>query len=281
MVNTKILDGKKTSEKLTEILKEQVKNLDKKPKLAVLLVGNNPASEIYVKAKLKKAENIGFETVLEHMDADTAEVLILDKIADWNISDDITGILVQLPLPKHLDEEKILNEIDIKKDVDGLTNKNSGLFYSNSKYFHVTPCTTRGIEMLLDEYNINVKGKHAVVVGRSNLVGRPTSQMLLNRNATVTICHSKTKNLDNIIKTADILVSAVGEKIINGKILKENCVVIDVGITRMPNGKITGDVDFDSAMGHAAFITPVPGGVGPMTVTALMYNLFDLYKASV
>ena len=280
MAETIILDGKKTAEKLSEKLKEQVKKLDKKPKLAVLLVGDNPASLIYVNSKLKKAQNIGFETVLEHFPEDTDEVIILEKISDWNISDDITGILVQLPLPKHLNKEKILNEIDVEKDVDGLTNANSGRFYTGNKNC-ITPCTTRGIEMLLDEYGIDVEGRHAVVVGRSNLVGKPTAQMLLNRNATVTICHSKTKNLDSIIKTADILVSAVGEKIINGKILKENCVVIDVGIIRTPDSKITGDVDFNSALGHASFISPVPGGVGPMTVVALMWNLWGLGLKSV
>ena len=275
MAETIILDGKKTAEKLTEKLKEQVKKLDKKPKLAVLLVGNNPASLIYVNSKLKKAKGIGFETVLEHFSESTAEEIILEKISDWNISDDITGILVQLPLPKHLNKEKILNEIDVEKDVDGLTNANSGRFYTGNKDY-ITPCTTRGIEMLLDEYGIEVEGRHAVVVGRSNLVGKPTAQMLLTRNATVTICHSKTKNLNDIIKTADILVSAVGEKIINGKILKENCVVIDVGIVRTPDGKITGDIDFNSAVKHVSSITPVPGGVGPMTVAALMWNLWDL-----
>jgi len=280
LAETIILDGKKTAEKLSEKLKEQVKKLDKKPKLAVLLVGDNPASLIYVNSKLKKAQNIGFETVLEHFPEDTDEVIILEKISDWNISDDITGILVQLPLPKHLNKEKILNEIDVEKDVDGLTNANSGRFYTGNKNC-ITPCTTRGIEMLLDEYGIDVEGRHAVVVGRSNLVGKPTAQMLLNRNATVTICHSKTKNLDSIIKTADILVSAVGEKIINGKILKENCVVIDVGIIRTPDSKITGDVDFNSALGHASFISPVPGGVGPMTVVALMWNLWGLGLKSV
>lgn len=277
MAETIILDGKKTAEKLTEKLKEQVKKLDKKPKLAVLLVGDDPASLIYVNSKLKKAQSIGFETVLEHFPQNTAEEIILEKISDWNITDEITGILVQLPLPKHLNKEKILNEIDVEKDVDGLTNANSGRFYTGNKDC-ITPCTTRGIEMLLDEYGIEVEGRHAVVVGRSNLVGKPTAQMLLNRNATVTICHSKTKNLDSIIKTADILISAVGEKIINGKILKENCVVIDVGIIRTPDGKITGDVDFNSALGHASFISPVPGGVGPMTVTALMWNLWELNK---
>jgi len=277
LVNTKILDGKLTSEKLTEKLKLQVANFEKKPTLAVLLVGDNPASEIYVRAKLKKAQSIGFETVFKHLNADTAEELVLEQIEDWNTNDNINGILVQLPLPIHLNKTKILNEIDEEKDVDGLTSKNSGRFYTGDKNC-VTPCTTRGIGMLLDEYVINVEGMHAVVVGRSNLVGKPTAQMLLNRNATVTVCHSKTKDLESIIKTADLVVSAAGEKIINGKILKDNCILVDVGIERMSNGKITGDVDFASALGHASFISPVPGGVGPMTVIALMYNLFDLYQ---
>lgn len=277
MVNTKILDGKLTSEKLTEQLKLKVANLEKKPTLAVLLVGDNPASEIYVKAKIKKAQSIGFETIFEHMSADTAEEIVLEKIAGWNNNAGINGILVQLPLPSHLNKDKIINRIDEEKDVDGLTKFNSGAYYTGIKDC-VVPCTTRGIGMLLDEYGISVEGMHAVVVGRSNLVGKPTAQMLLNRNATVTVCHSKTKDLESIIKTADIVVSAVGEKIINGKILKNDSIVVDVGIERRSDGKITGDVDFDSALGHASLISPVPGGVGPMTVIALMYNLFDLYK---
>lgn len=272
-----ILDGKLTSEKLTEKLKLQVANLDKKPALAVLLVGDSPASKIYVRAKLKKAESIGFKTVLECTPSDVTEETVLEKISEWNKTNDINGILIQLPLPKHLNKEKILNAIAVEKDVDGLTNANAGKFYTGDKSA-VMPCTTRGISMLLEEYNINIEGKHAVVIGRSNLVGKPTAQMLLNRNATVTVCHSKTENLNDIIKTADLVVSAAGEKIINGKILKDNCVVIDVGIIRTPNGKITGDVDFASAIEHASFISPVPGGVGPMTVMALMYNLFDLYS---
>ena len=275
-MTAKILDGKITSQKLLTQMSEKVTNLKEKPTLAVLLAGNNPASQIYVNSKLKKAESLGFKTVFEHKSHDVEEVQILAKIDEWNNNPEINGILVQLPLPKHLDKNKILNAISAKKDVDGLTAINSGMLYTGQKPC-VVPCTTRGIFMLLDEYNIEIEGKHVVVIGRSNLVGKPTANEFLKRNATVTICHSHTKNLENIIKTADIVVSAVGEKIINGKILGKNSIVVDVGIFRDANGKITGDADFVSAIDVASFISPVPGGVGLMTVTALMYNLFDLY----
>lgn len=275
-MTAKILDGKLTSQKLLEQLGEKVADLAEKPTLAILLVGDNSASQIYVNSKLKKAENIGFKTIFEHFSASADETEILAKINDWNNNPEINGILVQLPLPKHLSKEKILNAISATKDVDGLTAENSGRLYTGQKPC-VIPCTTRGIFMLLDEYNIDIAGQHVVVIGRSNLVGKPTANEFLKRNATVTVCHSYTKNLESIIKTADIVVSAVGEKIINGKILGKNSIVVDVGIFRDSNGKVTGDVDFESASEIASFISPVPGGVGLMTVTALMYNLFDLY----
>lgn len=271
-----ILDGKLTSQKLLEKLQTKVANLAKKPILAILLVGENPASMIYVNAKLKKAKDIGFETVFTQLKNTATEQDILEQIEKWNNDDNINGILVQLPLPEHINKNTILNAILPIKDVDGLTAYNAGLFYTNQQPYAI-PCTTRGIIMLLEEYNIEIEGKHAVVIGRSNLVGKPTAHALLQKNATVTTCHSKTKNFENIIKTADILVSAVGEKIVNGKILKNKCIVIDVGIFRTPEGKISGDVEFESASQVASFISPVPGGIGPMTVIALMYNLLDLY----
>lgn len=277
-MTAEILDGKKTSQKLLEELQEKVVNLPAKPLLAILLVGENPASQIYVNAKLKKAKSIGFETVFKQLPQNATQDEIISQIKLWNNDRKINGILVQLPLPAGIDKNAVLNAIDPIKDVDGLTAYNSGLFYTGQTPYAL-PCTTRGILMLLKEYNIDIKGKHAVVIGRSNLVGKPTAQALLFENATVTTCHSHTANLESIIKTADIVVSAVGEKIVNGKILKNNCVVVDVGIFRTPDGKISGDVEFESASQVASFISPVPGGVGPMTVIALMYNLLDLYLA--
>ena len=233
---------------------------------------------IYVNAKLKKAESIGFKAILKQLTSNVTEKEIIANIKEWNNDPNINGILVQLPLPKEINKNIILNSIDPIKDVDGLTAYNSGLFYTGQEPYAI-PCTTRGIIMLLKEYNIEIEGKHVVVIGRSNLVGKPTAQAFLFENATVTTCHSKTENLESIIKTADIVVSAVGEKIVNGKILKKNSVVVDVGIFRTPEGKISGDVEFESASQVASYISPVPGGVGPMTVTALMYNLLDLYLA--
>ncbi len=277
-MTAEILDGKKTSQKLLEKLQQEVCTLAKKPVLAIMLVGENPASLIYVNAKLKKAESIGFKAILKQLTSNVTEKEIIANIKEWNNDPNINGILVQLPLPKEINKNIILNSIDPIKDVDGLTAYNSGLFYTGQEPYAI-PCTTRGIIMLLKEYNIEIEGKHVVVIGRSNLVGKPTAQAFLFENATVTTCHSKTENLESIIKTADIVVSAVGEKIVNGKILKKNSVVVDVGIFRTPEGKISGDVEFESASQVASYISPVPGGVGPMTVTALMYNLLDLYLA--
>ena len=277
-MTAEILDGKKTSQKLLEKLQQEVCTLAKKPGLAIMLVGENPASLIYVNAKLKKAESIGFKAILKQLTSNVTEKEIIANIKEWNNDPNINGILVQLPLPKEINKNIILNSIDPIKDVDGLTAYNSGLFYTGQEPYAI-PCTTRGIIMLLKEYNIEIEGKHVVVIGRSNLVGKPTAQAFLFENATVTTCHSKTENLESIIKTADIVVSAVGEKIVNGKILKKNSVVVDVGIFRTPEGKISGDVEFESASQVASYISPVPGGVGPMTVTALMYNLLDLYLA--
>ena len=200
---------------------------------------------------------------------------MLKKIQELNNNENITAILVQLPLPKHINKSRILNAIAPEKDVDGLTTYNSGKLFSGEKPY-VYPCTPKGILLLLDEYKIEPEGKHAVVIGRSNLVGKPVAQMLLNRNATVTMCHSKTKNLSDITKTADILISAVGKKVVGENMLKNNCVVIDVGIFRDETGKISGDVDFETVSKTASYITPVPGGVGPMTIASLMLNTVEL-----
>lgn len=270
-----ILDGKKLRDKIFENLKQRLNNMSEKPILAVILVGENPASQIYVRNKKKTAENLGINSIVINYPADISENILLDKIQELNNDNKITAILVQLPLPKHIDKFKIIDAIAPEKDVDGLTPYNSGKLFSGEEPY-VYPCTPKGILLLLDEYNIELEGKHVVVIGRSNLVGKPVAQMLLNRNATVTMCHSHTKNLSDITKTADIIVSAVGKNIIGEKMLKSDCVVVDVGIFKDINGKICGDVDFASASKIAAYISPVPGGVGPMTIASLMLNTVEL-----
>lgn len=270
-----ILDGKKLRDKIFENLKQRLNNMSEKPTLAVILVGENPASQIYVRNKKKTAENLGINSIVINYPSNISENILLDKIQELNNDNKITAILVQLPLPKHIDKFKIIDAIAPEKDVDGLTPYNSGKLFSGEEPY-VYPCTPKGILLLLDEYNIELEGKHVVVIGRSNLVGKPVAQMLLNRNATVTMCHSHTKNLSDITKTADIIVSAVGKNIIGEKILKSDCVVVDVGIFKDVNGKICGDVDFASASKIAAYISPVPGGVGPMTIASLMLNTVEL-----
>ena len=268
-----ILDGKKLRDKIFENLKQRLNNMSEKPTLAVILVGENPASQIYVRNKKKTAENLGIYSIVINYPSNISEKILLDQ--ELNNDNKITAILVQLPLPKHIDKFKIIDAIAPEKDVDGLTPYNSGKLFSGEEPY-VYPCTPKGILLLLDEYNIELEGKHVVVIGRSNLVGKPVAQMLLNRNATVTMCHSHTKNLSDITKTADIVVSAVGKNIIGEKMLKSNCVVVDVGIFKDVNGKICGDVDFASASKIAAYISPVPGGVGPMTIASLMLNTVEL-----
>ena len=270
-----ILDGKKLRDKIFENLKQKLNNMSEKPTLAVILVGDDPASQIYVKNKKKTAENLGINSIVINYPSNISEKILLDKIQELNNDNKITAILVQLPLPKHIDKFKIIDAIAPEKDVDGLTPYNSGKLFSGEEPY-VYPCTPKGILLLLDEYNIELAGKHVVVIGRSNLVGKPVAQMLLNRNATVTMCHSHTKNLSDITKTADIVVSAVGKNIIGEKMLKSDCVVVDVGIFKDVNGKICGDVDFASASKIAAYISPVPGGVGPMTIASLMLNTVEL-----
>ena len=272
---TIILDGKKLRDKIFENLKQKLNNMSEKPTLAVILVGDDPASQIYVKNKKKTAENLGINSIVINYPSNISENILLDKIQELNNDNKITAILVQLPLPKHIDKFKIIDAIAPEKDVDGLTPYNSGKLFSGEEPY-VYPCTPKGILLLLDEYNIELAGKHVVVIGRSNLVGKPVAQMLLNRNATVTMCHSHTKNLSDITKTADIVVSALGKNIIGEKMLKSDCVVVDVGIFKDINGKICGDVDFASASKIAAYISPVPGGVGPMTIASLMLNTVEL-----
>lgn len=272
-----ILDGKSVSEKILEQAKERVSKLDKKPHLVVILVGDNPASKIYVKNKQKAAWQVGIRSTVIEFPSDTSEIELLDKIQELNERKDVTGILVQLPLPEQIDKNAVVQAISPKKDVDGFTPENVGrLAIGLEPYFY--PATPQGVIMLLDAYNIPIEGADAVVIGRSNIVGKPMAQMLLRRNATVTICHSKTKNLEDKIKTADIVVSAVGNKIVRCKMVKKNSCIVDVGIFRDSSGQLTGDVDFDYVSSSAGFITPVPGGVGPMTIASLMFNSSKVYQ---
>ena len=271
-----ILDGKKVSEKVLENVKERVSSLSKKPYLNVILVGDDAPSKIYVNNKRKAAEKVGIRSNVIELPSDTDEQTLLDLIKNLNNDNEVTGIMVQLPLPEHINKNKIVEAINPGKDVDGFHPENVGkLVLGLEPYFY--PATPQGILMLLDEYNIQTEGKHAVVIGRSNIVGKPMAQMLLNRNATVTVCHSFTPNLDEIIKTADIIVSAVGKKIVRCKMVKKNSVIVDVGIFRDSNGKLTGDIDFDVVSPFCDFISPVPGGVGPMTIASLMYNASKVY----
>lgn len=274
---TTILDGKKLRDKILAELKSKLDKIEKKPTLVVILVGNNPASRIYVENKKKTADKIGINSIIIKYPEKITEKELLDKIHELNKDDNINAILVQLPLPKHISKENIMNTIDPRKDVDGFTPYNIGKLFSGEKPF-CYPCTPKGILLLLDEYNIELEGKHAVIIGRSNIVGKPLIQFLLNRNATVTICHSHTKNLSDITKTADILISAVGEKIIEENMLKPNCIVVDVGIFKDATGKTRGDVDFENVSKIASYISPVPGGVGPMTIASLMLNTFELFE---
>ena len=274
---TTILDGKKLRDKIFENLKTKLDKMTEKPTLAVILVGTNPASQIYVRNKKKTAEKLGINSISIEYPTDISENELIAKIEELNNDKNVTAILVQLPLPAHINKNRVIDAILPQKDVDGLTPYNLGKLFSGEKPY-VYPCTPKGILLLLDEYNIELDGKNVVVVGRSNLVGKPVAQMLLNRNATVTMCHSHTKNLSEITKTADIVVSAVGKNVIGEKMLKSNCVVIDVGIFRDENGKISGDVDFENVSNVAAYISPVPGGVGPMTIASLMLNTVELAK---
>ena len=277
-----ILDGKALSKKILDEIKVEVAKLDKKPHLAVILVGNDPASRIYVNNKKKTALNIGINSTVIELPEDTKEEVLIEHIKKLNNDDTVTGILVQMPLPKHINKDNVVCAIDPKKDVDCFTPENVGKLALGMKpYFY--PVTPQGILIMLDYYKIPIEGQHVVVIGRSNIVGKPMVQMLLQRNATVTVCHSHTKNLDDIIKTADIIISAVGKKVVRCKMVKYKSVLyksvlVDVGISRDTNGKLTGDLNFsdfkdiNEILDFVEAFSPVPGGVGPMTIASLMLN---------
>ncbi len=272
-----ILDGKALSKKILEEIKIEVEKLDKKPHLVVILVGDDPASKIYVKNKKKTASEIGINSTVIELPENVEEKVLIDKIEELNNDESVTGILVQMPLPKHINKDNVVCAINPKKDVDCFTPENVGKLALGMKpnFYPVTP---QGILIMLDYYNIPVEGKNVVVIGRSNIVGKPMAQMLLQRNATVTLCHSHTQNLEDIIKTADIIISAVGKKVVRCKMVKYKSVLVDVGISRDTNGKLTGDLNFsdfnniNEVLDFVEAFSPVPGGVGPMTIASLMLN---------
>ena len=275
-----IIDGKALSSKIRADIKAQVAELKSKGVeacLAVILVGNDPSSELYVRNKVKASEEVGIKSILCRFPLTVTEKELIDEIERLNADDTISGILVQLPLPNSIDEKKVTAHIDVNKDVDGFSAYQTGLLCLGTP--DLAPCTPQGIIALIESTGVEIAGKHAVIVGRSNIVGRPTLQLLLQRDATVTICHSKTQNLKEFTKTADILVVAVGKAgFVTGDMIKPGAVVIDVGMNRNSEGKLCGDVDFASAEPVASWITPVPGGVGPMTVTMLLKNTVKAAK---
>ena len=275
-----LIDGKKVSAEIKEQVASEVEQLKKEvgkiPGLAVVLVGEDPASAVYVRNKNKTCEKVGFQSFSHPLAADTEEIKLLQLIAGLNANPEVNGILVQLPLPDHIDEQKVLEAIDPKKDVDGFHPVNVG--YLTSGGDALAPCTPAGIIEMLDFYKIDIEGKNAVILGRSNIVGKPMASLLLKRNATVTICHSRTRDLAAVARSADILVAAIGKpKFVTADMVGEGATVIDVGINRV-DGKLVGDVDFDAVAEKAAYITPVPGGVGPMTIAMLMKNTLSAFK---
>lgn len=270
-----LLDGRKVKEVGLENLKSKLAKLDKTLTLAVIQIGNDPASNIYVSNKNKTATKLGCNFIHIKFDETVEEKEVLEKIDELNYDEDIDGILVQMPIPKHLNETLIQNRVKNYKDVDGLTDINAGLLVHNKD--SLISCTPHGILTLLNYYDIKISKKHVVIVGRSNLVGKPLINLMLNNDATVTVCHSKTENLSDITKTADILIVAVGRpNFIKEDMVKDGAVVVDVGINRVDD-KIVGDVDFDSVSKKVSAITPVPGGVGQMTILELFNNLYKAY----
>lgn len=279
-MNNFIIDGKEISAQIKEEVKkeaERQKENGKKATLAVILVGNDPASKVYVKNKKKACEYVGIQSLSYELPEETTEEELLQKIEELNKQKDITGILVQLPLPSHIDEDKVICAISPKKDVDGFHPQNVGNLSIGRSGF--VSCTPAGVIELLKRSNIEIEGKECVVVGRSNIVGKPMAMLLLRENATVTVCHSKTQNLKEVTKRADILIAAVGRpKFFTADYIKEGAVVIDVGIHRDEKNQLCGDVDFEQVAEHTSAITPVPGGVGPMTIAMLMKNCLNAIK---
>lgn len=278
VISMKLLEGKKVAAALDDSMIKRVADLKKKgvtPGLAVVLVGENSASAVYVRNKKRRAEKLGIDFTLIHFDESVTETELLEKIDELNNDQAIDGFLVQLPLPDHIDEDKINEAISPSKDVDGFTPISVGNLWIGTPL--TKPATASGILMMLDHYNVDLDGKNVVIVGRSNIVGKPTAALMLDRNATVTITHSHTKNLKEITSKADVLVVAIGRaKFITSDYVKDQAIVIDVGMDRDEAGKLCGDVDFDDVSAKASMMTPVPGGVGPMTITALVDQVIEL-----
>lgn len=273
-----IMDGKALSSKIKERIKQEIEtiNENRKPKLAVVLVGNDPASSTYVASKVKACELVGIESVAKKMDESTTQKELVKVIKELNEDQSVDGILVQLPLPKHLDEQEIMFMIDPSKDVDGFHPINVGKLHLRQKTF--VPATPKGVMELIKEYNIDLTGKKVLVIGRSHLVGRPLAQLLVNANATVTIAHSRTTNLEQLCYQSEVIVAAVGVMhIIQKDWLRQGVVLIDVGIHRTKDNKLTGDID-PTCMEVASYMTPVPKGVGPMTIAMLLENTMQAYK---
>ena len=275
-----IIEGKKISDLIREEMITETAALKEKgvvPGLAVVLVGEDPASKVYVGSKEKACLQLGFYSEVHRLSAETTEEELLAVIDRLNNQATINGILVQLPLPKHINEKAVIDAIRVDKDVDGFHPESVGNLVIGDD--SLLPCTPAGVIELIKRSGVDISGKHAVVIGRSNIVGKPVAMLLLRENATVTICHSRTANMEEIAKQADILVVAIGKaKAIDSKFVKPGAIVIDVGINRLPDGERAGDVDFDDCLDTAGFITPVPGGVGPMTITMLMKNTITAAK---
>ncbi len=272
-----LLDGKVVKKKVLENLKEEIKSLERPLGLVVIQVGEDEASKVYVRQKEKMAKELGYK--FEHIKLpDTVkQEELLETIDRLNEDETIDGILVQMPIPKHLDSKIVQNRIDPLKDVDGLTDVNAGCLMHNKD--SLVPCTPEGIVDLLKFYNVELSGKNVTIIGRSDLVGKPLASLMVNNDATVTLCHSKTKNLKLFTENADILIVAVGKaKLIKKEYIKDGAVIVDVGINRLEDGSLCGDVDFDSVKDKASYITPVPGGVGQMTVAELANNTYKAYK---
>lgn len=277
-----IIDGNALSQILRADFKNEVDTLKSRgvtPGLAVIIVGDDPASHVYVRNKVKACANVGMHSELHAMPAETSQSELLAKIHALNANPAIHGILVQLPLPKHIDNKAIIEAIAAGKDVDGFHHANLGALVVGEPTFQ--PCTPYGVMKMLDHHNIPIEGQHAVVVGRSNIAGKPMALMLINRSATVTVCTSKTRDLGSITRQADILVVATGKaNMVTADMVKVGAVVIDIGINRLPDGKLAGDVHFETVKEKASYITPVPGGVGPMTITMLLSNTLTAAKCA-
>lgn len=274
------IEGKKISDQIREELIAETARLKQQgvtPGLAVVLVGEDPASKVYVGSKEKACEQVGFYSEVHRLPAETSETELLALIERLNNQNSINGILVQLPLPGHINEKAVIDAISVEKDVDGFHPQSVGNLVIGDD--SLLPCTPAGVIELIKRSGVEIAGKHAVVIGRSNIVGKPVAMLLMREHATVTICHSRTANMSEIAKQADILVVAIGKpKAIDSSFVKPGAIVIDVGINRMPDGKLAGDVNYEDCLESAAFITPVPGGVGPMTITMLMKNTLTAAK---